>query len=344
MRRSTRMSCTLLALGAAFGGAAQATGGPRTKEIGVAIDIIFASSFEDIQAIRTTADVLAIGEAGSGTFGVRLAFAPPGDVTVSVVSSDAGAASVSPPSLVFTPSNFPVFQTVTVGGVADPDVLNETVTIVLSTPGVDFKFVTANVTDDDFTLGVSKTGSGAGTLTSAPAGIDCGTDCTENYTTGTVVAVNAAASTFSIFSDWGGACAGTGLCSVTMNAPRAVSAYLIFTGSDPFNCGAPGRTCVSEQMCSSATCVCRPGFVIGPLGRCIDPQSNPAACGTPAVTCGSGTPSCLNGSCSATCGSLFNCANACVDQLRDPLNCGDCGNACAVNEVCIVGTCEIFAN
>src|SRR5439155_6628108 len=48
------------------------------------------------------------------------------------------------------------------------------------------------------TLGVSRQGLGSGVVTSSPAGIDCGTDCSETYAAGTVVTLTAAASAFSV--------------------------------------------------------------------------------------------------------------------------------------------------
>jgi len=49
--------------------------------------------------------------------------------------------------------------------------------------------VTANFTLNQYTLDVSKTGSG--TVSSNPAGIDCGSDCSEDYDYGTVVTLTA---------------------------------------------------------------------------------------------------------------------------------------------------------
>jgi hypothetical protein len=74
-------------------------------------------------------------------------------------------------------------------------------------------------------LTVSTTGSGAGVVTSTPPGIDCGTDCTEDYLSGTTVALIATSSAGSVFSDWGGACTGTANpCVVTMDGARSVTA------------------------------------------------------------------------------------------------------------------------
>ena len=68
-------------------------------------------------------------------------------------------------------------------------------------------------------------GTGSGTVTSTPAGIDCGTDCSESYDYGTEVTLSAVAATGSTFAGWSGAnCSGTGSCVVTMDAAKSVTA------------------------------------------------------------------------------------------------------------------------
>ena len=82
-------------------------------------------------------------------------------------------------------------------------------------------------------LTVTKTGAGAGTVTSSPVGISCGASCTSSFATGTVVTLTATASTGSTFAGWsGGGCGGTGGCTVTLNADTTVSPL--------FNSLAPG--------------------------------------------------------------------------------------------------------
>ncbi len=53
-----------------------------------------------------------------------------------------------------------------------------------------------------FTLNLSRTGSG--TITSSPAGISCGSDCTQAYTSGTVVNLTAAPAAGFTFAGWSG--------------------------------------------------------------------------------------------------------------------------------------------
>lgn len=75
-----------------------------------------------------------------------------------------------------------------------------------------------------FPLAVLKAGTGQGTVTSAPAGIDCGADCGESYAQGSVVTLTATPAAGSTFTGWSGACTGTGNCVVTMNAAQSVTA------------------------------------------------------------------------------------------------------------------------
>ena len=98
---------------------------------------------------------LTVNEDGTETFSVKLATLPTGDVTVSVMSGDTDAASVSPPSRTFNTSNWDMNQTFTVSGQDDNDTNDETVTVLLTASGADYDGVTGSVTvtvtDDDRT-------------------------------------------------------------------------------------------------------------------------------------------------------------------------------------------------
>jgi hypothetical protein len=85
--------------------------------------------------------------------------------------------------------------------------------------------ITARFEPITYSLGVTRGGAGVGTVTSTPAGISCGTDCSERYAGGTAVALTATPANNSTFAGWtGGGCAGTGTCSVNMTADASVSA------------------------------------------------------------------------------------------------------------------------
>jgi hypothetical protein len=74
-----------------------------------------------------------------------------------------------------------------------------------------------------YALTVSKIGAGTGKVTSSPAGINCGTDCTEDYMSGTPVTLSNTPDFNSYFVGWSGACTSTP-CQVSMTQARSVSA------------------------------------------------------------------------------------------------------------------------
>lgn len=81
------------------------------------------------------------------------------------------------------------------------------------------------VPPNDYPLSVSKAGSGSGTVTSSPAGIDCGSACAAVFPSGTEVTLTATAASNSTFAGWSGVgCSGTGSCAVTMSAAESVTA------------------------------------------------------------------------------------------------------------------------
>jgi len=73
-----------------------------------------------------------------------------------------------------------------------------------------------------YKLTIEKVGTGAGTVTSSPAGIDCGSDCIEDYAAGTEVALNATPDLDSKFLGWSGDCSGVDpQALVTMDSNKA---------------------------------------------------------------------------------------------------------------------------
>jgi hypothetical protein len=86
------------------------------------------------------------------------------------------------------------------------------------------KNVTATFVRKTHTLTVIKAGNGSGTVTSSPAGVNCGTACTFTFDAGTAVSLSAVADSTSNFAGWSGACSGTGGCMITMDSNKAVTA------------------------------------------------------------------------------------------------------------------------
>jgi hypothetical protein len=71
---------------------------------------------------------------------------------------------------------------------------------------------------------VSKMGTGSGTVTSLPAGIDCGSYCSFYFTKNSSVSLVAQADADSIFLEWGGDCSGNDSCLLSMDDDRNVTA------------------------------------------------------------------------------------------------------------------------
>ena len=97
-------------------------------------------------------------------------------------------------------------------------------------------------------LFISKSGTGAGTVASADSKINCGIDCVEAYTQGTVVTLTATAGSGSTFEVWsGGSCSGTGQCVVTVTGVVNVTAQFggVSTTTTTFGGGGTTTTTIS---------------------------------------------------------------------------------------------------
>jgi len=75
-----------------------------------------------------------------------------------------------------------------------------------------------------YTLTVTKAGQGFGTVTSEPAGIDCGSVCIDTSKACTQVSLTATPDTGSTFAGWSGICTGRQTCTLTMNVDQTVEA------------------------------------------------------------------------------------------------------------------------
>ncbi len=96
-----------------------------------------------------------------------------------------------------------------------------------------------------FTLTVNKQGTGTGTVTSTPQGIDCGQTCSASFDVGSQVTLTANPDPTSRFDGWGGDCSGTDLqTTVTMDVDKTCTATftlesLIVSGQVNWDTGSP---------------------------------------------------------------------------------------------------------
>ena len=80
-------------------------------------------------------------------------------------------------------------------------------------------------------LTVNRVDLGSGTVTSNPAGIDCGSTCSVLYASGTTVTLAATPGLLSGFGGWTGCDSVSGnTCTVNMNSARSVTADFTLLG------------------------------------------------------------------------------------------------------------------
>lgn len=114
--------------------------------------------------------------------------------------------------------------------------------------GVDFSDTSGCVA----TLTVTIAGAGGGSVTSDPAGISCPTgSCSETFPFGSIVSLLQSPNALSTFANWSGDCTGSGDCSVTMGASRAVTAN--FTLAPKAMIGASGYASLNAAYTAASS-------------------------------------------------------------------------------------------
>jgi GH25 family lysozyme M1 (1,4-beta-N-acetylmuramidase) len=75
---------------------------------------------------------------------------------------------------------------------------------------------------------VDDQGSGAGTVTSSPQGLECGATCSALFAAGSTVTLTAEADSASTFAGWSGSCSGSNpVCSFPVSSPAGVVATFV---------------------------------------------------------------------------------------------------------------------
>ena len=210
-------------------------------------------------------------------------------------------------------------------------------------------------------LTIAKAGGGSGTVTSNPAGIDCGGDCTQNFATNEIVALTAVANAGSSFAGFtGDADCSDG--SVTMDADKTCTAtFVSLCGNGVVDSGEQcdggdlgGATCggcagsvTCNSNCTLNTSACTNG-VCDPSETCA---SCAADCTGAGATCGNGTceagdgedcltcPADCNGKQSGKRNGRYCCGFGGENPVAcDPGQCGACSTGSSVT-CCGDGTC-----
>lgn len=118
---------------------------------GAASNVSFAANVTDNDTLSIVVGTgsLTVGEAGTATFSVHLGAQPSSALNVTIESSDNSALSIDNPTLTFDSANWNTQQTVTVRGVQDGDLANETATITCRSNGIPTQQLSASVIDED---------------------------------------------------------------------------------------------------------------------------------------------------------------------------------------------------
>ncbi len=115
-----------------------------------------------------------------------------------------------------------------------------------------------------FALAIEKIGTG--TVTSSPAGIDCGSDCEEEFPEDTEVTLTAVGDEGSAFDHWTGSGCTIGSCVVTMSRARTIKAVFDATGQRTLTVSKAGTgagTVTSAPKGIDCGTTCSAGFDVG---------------------------------------------------------------------------------
>ncbi len=89
---------------------------------------------------------------------------------------------------------------------------------------LDLEAATNPAVPEEASLCVTRAGTGSGSVSSLPAGVNCGSSCSATFAPGTQVTLTATPEPGSTFAGWHGACAGTGPCTLTLSTADSVIA------------------------------------------------------------------------------------------------------------------------
>ncbi len=208
-----------------------------------------------VKTVTATFDLyrvqLKVTEAGPGT-GILIGTGP-GDVTSSPAGIDCGAECAS---------DFDQGSTVTLSAAkgleselaqwsgCDEVTVNNECEVAMSSARAVTAIYQVEPLLSLYTVSVVKAGTGFGTVTSSPAGIDCGSSCTAEVLSNLKLMLTAVPAEGSIFDHWyGGGCTGSGPCEKPVKKSHTVKAVFTAVGTRTLTLaiGRHGHGCREKQ-------------------------------------------------------------------------------------------------
>ena len=140
-------------------------------------------------------------------------------------------------------------------------------------------------------LTVGDNGDGSGTVSSAPAGIDCGSTCVAGFPQNQNVTLTETPASGSVFTGWSGDCSGTSTtCQVTLSTARSVEASFVVPPSTATSLQSSAEpSTVGQQVTYTATVSPTPD---GGTVSFTDGGSTISGCGSVGVNTSTGDATC----------------------------------------------------
>jgi len=252
--------------------------------------------------VTPTSGLVTSEGGGTATFTVALTSLLTSDVTIALSSSDATEGSVSPPSLVFTPANALIPQTVTVTGVDDAVVDGSQAYTIVTAPAAsaDPAYLGRNAADvsvtntDDDVLAVAVIAAAGSTIQAESCGAGNGAvDPDETVTVGLALVNNGTASTVDLVATLlptGGVTAPSGPQSYGAIAPLAAAVSRSFTFTAAAACGGTLTATLHLQDGSTDLGSASFTFTLGTSGGAGGTQTFTNAAAVAIPTSGNATP------------------------------------------------------
>ena len=230
-----------------FLGFSGACSGAAACALTIAADANVNAQFQ----LNQQSGTVAIGFAGTGGGSVSSA---PGGISChpNCSSSFAVGSSVT---LTATPDGSSTFAGWSGGTCASANPCTFSVSPGTTTITATFSPATAS----SYALAVTPSDLAGGEIVSTPAGIDCGAGhsaCSAQFAAGSSVSLSQTAAALYGFAGWGGACSGTGACSVQMNGAQTVSVAYTAPGTISVTVAGTGAVVSTPAgiNCASGTC------------------------------------------------------------------------------------------